>query len=211
MKNYRLVISGISQHWRQMLEVAFLEDSIFEIAGSVSSHDLINSAVSSCPEAVIWKPDEEYGMLGTIAELKSKCPFTVPVIIVADPRGIDFVKLVKVGTRGCLPLRLLPRQIVAIVELIMLAGVLCLPRLDPEDFDRPLQNGEEPFLNSLTDREREIIPLLQQNLLNREIAQNLFISETTVKTHMRSIFRKLGVRNRNEAIALFYSQGLVGR
>jgi DNA-binding NarL/FixJ family response regulator len=55
----------------------------------------------------------------------------------------------------------------------------------------------------LTERETEVLRLVAQGLRNRDIAERLFISEVTVKAHMRSVMRKLGARSRTHAVALF--------
>ncbi|HHW28343.1 MAG TPA: response regulator transcription factor [Syntrophomonadaceae bacterium] len=55
------------------------------------------------------------------------------------------------------------------------------------------------LLGSLTKREQEVFTLLKKGQTNSEIASALYISESTVKSHLRSIFRKLGVNKRNEA------------
>jgi LuxR family maltose regulon positive regulatory protein len=57
--------------------------------------------------------------------------------------------------------------------------------------------------HSLTKREVEVIRLVSQGLRNKEIGERFFISEVTVKAHMRSIMRKLGARSRTHAVALF--------
>jgi DNA-binding NarL/FixJ family response regulator len=58
---------------------------------------------------------------------------------------------------------------------------------------------------SLTDREAEVLDLLRQGMSNREIAQTLWIAQSTAKVHVRHIFEKLGVRSRTEA-ALFRTE-----
>ncbi len=69
-------------------------------------------------------------------------------------------------------------------------------------------NQREPTIvpsMSLTDREAEVLDLLRQGMSNREIAQTLWIAQSTAKVHVRHIFEKLGVRSRTEA-ALFRTE-----
>lgn len=70
------------------------------------------------------------------------------------------------------------------------------------------QDSEEYKINSLTAREREVVTLVGEGLKNRDIAARLFISETTVRHHLTSIFDKLGVSDRFELAIYAYRHGL---
>jgi DNA-binding NarL/FixJ family response regulator len=64
-------------------------------------------------------------------------------------------------------------------------------------------------LETLTDREREILVLIAHGLTNEEIAERLYLSMATVKTHVNHVFAKLRVRDRAQAVVLAYESGLV--
>jgi non-specific serine/threonine protein kinase len=73
----------------------------------------------------------------------------------------------------------------------------------------PASHQPAPAADALTNREREILPLLVQRWTDKEIADALFLSPRTVSTHVTNIFNKLGVNNRREAAAIATRRGLV--
>ncbi len=77
--------------------------------------------------------------------------------------------------------------------------------------DTPEARSDQGQLQTLTEREREVLTLIASGLTNDEIATNLFISSGTVKTHINHIFSKLDLRNRAEAVILGIDHGLVSR
>lgn len=202
LTDYKILICGEPIQWRENLIMAFKNRNYGEVIGDEDSIRLITAAGLLYPDVILWKPNSEI-ITNTISELIEACPLTLPIVIVENPNQYDIFELLRIGVRGCLPARLLPVQIASAVDLIVMGGVVCLPRIQGElaKCTKPAINQE--LYNHLTLRELQILSLISQRASNQEIADELFLSVSTVKTHLRNIYRKLEVRNRNEAVELF--------
>jgi DNA-binding NarL/FixJ family response regulator len=93
------------------------------------------------------------------------------------------------------------------LEPAMIASVL--GEMTGTRASQPL-DPEAAKIASLTEREREVVTLMSQGLRNKQIAERLGISETTVRHHLTSIFAKLGVNDRLELVIYTYRHGLTG-
>jgi DNA-binding NarL/FixJ family response regulator len=105
-----------------------------------------------------------------------------------------------------------PEQLIAAIRTVAAGDALLSPAVTRRVIARfthiPRQDTPQGF-DELTDREREIFRLIAQGLSNGEIGKQLFISDTTVKTHVTHLFQKLRVRDRVQAVVLAYRSGLV--
>jgi NarL family two-component system response regulator YdfI len=112
-------------------------------------------------------------------------------------------------TWGILPLEATGEQIEAAIQAIAAGLSVGLPPL----LNLPLVDSEAgmdlQIIDPLTDREMEVLQLLAQGLANKQIALQLSISEHTVKFHVSSIYTKLGVSNRTEAVRMGVRRGLI--
>ncbi|MDD7542115.1 MAG: response regulator transcription factor [Mobiluncus porci] len=86
---------------------------------------------------------------------------------------------------------------------------LFAPQLPGEDEGDPALTVDTVALASLTERETEVLKLIAQGLTNQEIADELYISMTTVKTHVGNILGKINARDRVQAVIFAYENGLV--
>jgi DNA-binding NarL/FixJ family response regulator len=64
-------------------------------------------------------------------------------------------------------------------------------------------------MERLTEREREVLSLIARGMCNREIAGELYLSQATVKTHVARVLRKMGLRDRTQAVVAAYDLGIV--
>jgi DNA-binding NarL/FixJ family response regulator len=127
----------------------------------------------------------------------------------------DYVyEAMKAGASGFLLKTAPPRQLSEAVRTVAAGDALLAPtvtrRLVEQFVRRPPPGARvPPGLDALTDREMEVLRLVARALSNAEIADELVVSEATVKSHVNRILGKLSLRDRAQAIVLAYESGLV--
>jgi DNA-binding NarL/FixJ family response regulator len=145
---------------------------------------LIDHDSVSKVDPVLFARKAEYGRL-------------VPVLVlVKDQSPAHCEELLRMGCMGFLKAESPPWQLRRAVEAVA-SGELWAPRLLVSQICREFLSARDP--SKLTDREEEILSLLAQGHKNREIAAALFISRDTVRWHIRAIYAKLGIHDRQSA------------
>ncbi len=105
-----------------------------------------------------------------------------------------------------------PEQLIAAIRTVAAGDALLSPAITKrvvQEFARVPRPEPPAGLDELTAREREILRLIAGGLSNAEIGEELFIGETTVKTHVTHILQKLDLRDRVQAVVLAYQTGLM--
>jgi DNA-binding NarL/FixJ family response regulator len=138
----------------------------------------------------------------------------VKVVILTTFEQDDYIfGALGAGASGFLLKRTRPEELVAAVHTIAAGDSLLSPSVTSRVIERTAQQpgpdaSSDARLDELTTREREVLELVARGLSNGEIAAELVIEESTVKTHVKRILAKLDVRDRVQAVIFAYESGL---
>lgn len=187
-------------------EAAELENTIrsmpsLEFAGRV---DLSNELSNRLPGDVLLHELAQSDEWPSVADLP------IPVILLVEPTDAQsgaahlVASMLRSGIRGVIARDARPEEIEAAIVAVN-AGLV----VTASGFLSETPAGAEDLPEPLSDREREVLDLLAEGLSNKLIAHQLNISEHTVKTHVASIFAKLGASSRTEAVSQAIRKGLV--
>ncbi|MEH2085026.1 MAG: response regulator transcription factor [Nostoc sp.] len=206
----RVMVVATSPVVRAGLSAVVTTNPRLTVVGSASDLDVLASEVGQLqPDVVLIDlsgnfPQAVWEKLLTIQEQQYRLGI---IVIVEELDSIDLETALRSGIRGILPSTSTESEIIAAVEAIAF-GLLALH----PDAVELLSIREKVVANpvqTLTPREIEVLGMLGSGLGNKAIAKRLHISEHTVKFHLSSIFQKLSVSSRTEAVAVGVRLGLI--
>ena len=140
-----------------------------------------------------------------------------PSVLVLTTFDLDehVVESLRAGASGFLLKDVPADELVSAVRVVHSGAAIVAPTVTRRLLDRfasRLPSADAPVrasLPDLTERERQVLLLVARGMSNAEIAADLVLSETTVKTHVSNLLMKLGLRDRVQAVVLAYERGLV--
>ena len=201
--------------FREALKAAFTQEG-FEVVGvAADAMKGIDLAREHEPDIVmldLLMP----GMSGleVVGSIIKASPRSRVVLLTTSESAEDLLSAVKAGASGYLTKDTpLPRLVSAMNDVIE-GGAAVSPAMGGKLFSalRDLlrhQGANTGQRTELTGRELEILTLIGEGQTSREIAENLYISENTVRNHVRNILDKLGMKSRFEAVNWAYREGLI--
>jgi two-component system response regulator DegU len=207
--------SLIREGLKQLLS---LEEDLVIVGEAQHGDEVLDKAFQLRPEVILLDINlPGKNGIELTGELKEKMPEVKVLVLTVDSEQVNVHKIIKAGALGYLLKDVEPDMLTEAIRTIARGDAYIQPCLLTKlvsEF-RQLMRDETPALPpdrfGLTQRELEIINYIAFGQTNKEIAEQLFISEKTVKNHVSSILRKMALDDRTQVAIYAYKQGMVPR
>lgn len=210
-----VVIVDDAELFRKALSAAFTQEGFTVVGDAADAMHAIDLAREHSPDLVmldILMP----GMSGleVVGSIVKASPKTRVVLLTSSESAEDLLSAVKVGAMGYMTKDTPLPRLVAAMRDVLEGGAAVSPAMGGKLFsalrDLLRHHGTTVARSpELTGRELEILTLVGAGKTSREIAEELFISENTVRNHVRNVLDKLGLKSRFEAVTWAQREGLI--
>lgn len=193
-----VITSDNLAHREALSSILNRAQGVFSVLDAVELELVKERAMRFQPEVILCAVNDEEISTSFIKDIKNVCPQTALVMVTEHETLEVVINAFKTGADACVGLTS-PGYLMRILELVCRSGIMVFPRSIKNQMLKMVTVSEQlapKVLEEMTAREKEIFNLLLAKNSNKEIARCLFISESTVKTHVRSILQKFGVKNR---------------
>ena len=187
---------------RGLSELLGQEDDLLVCGEAATAADALRMCAALAPDVVVLDvrlPDGDG--VSVCRELRTSAPETACLMLTSYDDSEAMVAAVQAGAAGFLLKQVTGQDIVAAVRTVAAGGSTLSPQATSLVLDR-LRGSRSDRAAGLTERERRVLELIGQGCSNREIADQLGLAEKTVKNHVSSLLRKLGLRRRTQAAVL---------
>ena len=218
MDNIKVLLVDDHTLFRRGIAAVLTSQKNIEIVGEATDGlEAIRKAEETAPDVILMDLNMPHcsGLEATQA-LQTKMPQVNILILTISEKEADLFAAMKFGAKGYILKDTDPEDLIHAIFHIAHGGVIVSPlmatKLLTEFKDLTMEAERESARETdavLSPREGEVLQLVAQGATNKEIGDSLFISENTVKTHLRNIMDKLHLVNRSQAAAYAINRGLV--
>jgi two-component system NarL family response regulator len=195
---------------------AALRDAGFEVCGEAADAESAVTAAEELQPSIVMLDILMPGLSGleVVGKLQAVAPGTRVIMLTGSESEEDLLECIKSGARGYLVKDMPFERLAAAIGDVVDGGAAISARMGGKLFDVLAQllrhqDFTAPRKPALTGRELEVLHHVARGMTSKEIGEVLFISENTVKNHVRNILDKLGLHSRNEAVLFAIREGLI--
>jgi DNA-binding NarL/FixJ family response regulator len=192
------------------------EDDIDVVGEAANGYEAVKVTKAERPDVILMdiRMPEMDGLEATRLITADPALKSVRILILTTFDLDAYVhEALRAGASGFLLKDTLPTELLAAVRLVAAGEALLAPSITRrliEDFvSRPMAPVADPRLDQLTGREREVLTNVARGLSNAELADELFMSHATAKTHVSHLLTKLAARDRAQLVVVAYETGLI--
>jgi len=204
----RVLIADDQALFRRGLYVVLgTEDGIEVVAEAENGEDAIEKARELAPDVVLMDVRmPRVNGIESARQIRADVPTTKILMLTVSDEEDDLYEAVKAGANGYLLKEISVEEVAEAIRAVVQGQSLISPSMASKllnEFNALVKRAEEKQqfpAPTLTSREVEVLRLVAKGMSNREIADELYISENTVKNHVRNILEKLHLHNRMEAV-----------
>ena len=211
----RVLIADDHDIVRSGLRMLLLAEPDIEIVGEASSgREAVEMALDLRPDVVVMDVQmPDMNGIGATRAIKEQSDGCAVLALTIHEDEQYFFQMLNAGALGYVPKRAAPDDLVRAIRLVYQGHVFLYSSmasmLATDVLDR-METGEaNDSLDLITDREREVLVLIGEGLMNKEIAEALSISVKTVETHRENIMNKLNLHSRTELVKFAIRKGLI--
>ena len=215
MSEIRVVIADDHDIVRTGLRMMLMaEEDIVIVGEAANGHEAVELVRELSPDVIIMDiqmPDMN-GIEAT-ERIHAECADCAVLALTIHEDKQYFFQILNAGALGYVPKRTAPDDLIQAVRLVNDGHVFLyssMASMLASDYLSDMEAGSEEIASSiLTNREREVLVLIAEGLLNREIAERLTISIKTVERHRENIMNKLNLHSRTELVKYAIRKGLI--
>lgn len=212
-----LVVDDHTLFRRGIVTVLANQENINVVGEAVNGLEAIDKAEKLVPDVIVMDLNmPQCSGLEATQALQAKMPQVSILVLTVSDNEADLFHAIKFGATGYILKNTEPEELVQAIHHIAQGGVILSPMMAAKLLTEFRGLGTDAMVkktaeeeDNLSPREDEVLRLVSQGATNKEIADSLFISENTVKTHLRNIMDKLHLANRSQAAAYAVKRGLV--
>ena len=212
-----LVVDDHTLFRRGIIAVLANQENLEVIGEALDGLEAIEKAKEITPDVILMDLNmPRCSGLEAIQALQIDMPQVNVLVLTVSDKEADLFAAIKFGARGYILKNTEPDELIHAIFHIAQGGVIVSPLMATKlltEFKNPTAGVERESTQKadadLSPREGEVLQLVAQGASNKKIADSLFISENTVKTHLRNIMEKLHLANRSQAAAYAVQRGLV--